>query len=181
MALFVVTPVLGPVLSLSASSVFSGPLTLVLSSPLPDLPPATSPRESELPSPASLCLPVATITVLAFELPFPLLSPLPLSLALTSLPELALALLSELALVSLVALTSLLELALALLLELALVSLLAFVSELTVAPPLDLACVLAGAGLLDLAAGSAGFAGELLEAFGAGAADGAGWLLEPPF
>jgi len=32
-----------------------------------------------------------------------------------------------------------------------------------------------------LAAGSAGFAEALLEAFGAGAADGAGWLLEPPF
>src|SRR5258706_8718172 len=86
-ALFVVTPVLGPVLSLSASSVFSGPLTLVLSSPLPDLPPATSPRESELPSPASLCWPVATITVPDFELPFPLLSPL-LELAL-ALAELA--------------------------------------------------------------------------------------------
>jgi hypothetical protein len=41
---------------------------------------------------------------------------------------------------------------------------------------LALACELAGAGLLlDLAAGSAGFAGALLEAFGAG------WLLEPPF
>ena len=53
-ALLVLTPVLGPVLSLSTSSCFAEPLTLILSSPLPDLPPATSPRESELPSPASL-------------------------------------------------------------------------------------------------------------------------------
>jgi hypothetical protein len=76
--------------------------------------------------------------------------------------------------------------------ELAWVSLLAWASLLE----LDLACELAGAGLLDLAAelgfawslasGSAGLgAGALLEAFGAGAgalaAFGAGWLLEPPF
>lgn len=208
MALFVVMPVLGPVLAPSASSVFSGPLTLVLSSPLPDLPPATSPRESELPSPASLCWPEATITVLDFELSFPLVSPLPLTLALTSEPEVALALLAALALVSLLALTSLPALTL--------VSLLALASELTDALPLALACrlaltELAAAGLLDLASalgrawslasGSTGLgagallealsagagAGALLEAIGAGAgagaleAFGAGWLLEPPF
>ena len=157
MVLFVVAPVLGPVLSLSASSVFSGALvlTLILLSALP----ISGAAESDL--------------------PFPLLE-LPLSFALTSELELALALLLELAFVSLLALTSLLELALALVLELTFVSLFALASLLELA----LACELAGAELLlDLAAGSAGFAGALLEAVGAGAlaAFGAGWLLEPPF
>ena len=113
------------------------------------------------------------------DLPFPLLE-LPLSFALTSELELALALLLELALVSLLALTSLLELPLELLLELTFASLFALASLLELA----LACELAGAELLlDLVAGSAGFAGALLEAVGAGAlaAFGAGWLLEPPF
>jgi hypothetical protein len=66
------------------------------------------------------------------------------------------------------------------LLELTFVSLFALASLFELA----LACELAGAGLLlDLAAGSAGFAGALLEAVGAGAlaAFGAGWLVEPPF
>jgi len=99
-----------------------------------------------------------------------------------------LALLAEVALVSLLALTSLLVPALALLLELALALLLelTFVSLFALASlfELALACELAGAWpLLDLAAGSAGFAVVLLEAFGACAlaAFGAGWLLEPPF
>ena len=47
-------------------------LALVRSSPLPDLPPATSPRESELPSPASLWLPLPEAVIEA-ALPLPLL------------------------------------------------------------------------------------------------------------
>ena len=47
-------------------------LALVRSSPLPDLPPATSPRESELPSPASLWLPLPE-AVIGAALPLPLL------------------------------------------------------------------------------------------------------------
>ena len=52
---------------------------------MPDLPPATSPRESELFSPASLCLPVASVeaTAPALTVALPLAWALPLSLALT--------------------------------------------------------------------------------------------------
>jgi hypothetical protein len=137
MALFVVTPVLGPVLSASASSVFSGPLVLTfLSLPLFD------------------CLLVAAGVAPALPLLF--------SLALTSLPALALAL----------------------------VSLLAFASELPDALPLAFTCELALALVLDLAAADAfaDGAGALAGlAAGAGAGAGAlagfdaGWLLEPPF
>jgi hypothetical protein len=52
----------------------------VRSSPFPVLPPATSPRESELPSPDSLCLPLAATVVEAPALS--LVSLLPLLLAL---------------------------------------------------------------------------------------------------
>jgi hypothetical protein len=52
-ALPAVLPALVPVLSRASSWCF------VRSSPFPLLPPATSPRESELPSPDSLCLPWA--------------------------------------------------------------------------------------------------------------------------
>jgi len=78
----VVLPVLAPVLSLSASASFDL-LALVRSSPLPDLPPATSPRESELPSPASLCCALPDAVVEAPALPFALLAPL----AVVLLPE----------------------------------------------------------------------------------------------
>ena len=89
--LVVETPVLGPVLMLSAVS------TLVRSSPLPFLPPETSPRESELFSPISFLVPVVAMRELL---------PLPLPLLLTSLP--APTLTSPLAAVSLLADTSLL-------------------------------------------------------------------------
>jgi hypothetical protein len=73
----VVFPVLAPVLSLSASW-FALLLTfaLVRSSPLPALPPATSPRESELPSPDSLCFAFPDAVVEAPALPFAWLLPL---------------------------------------------------------------------------------------------------------
>src|SRR5206468_4191779 len=64
----VVVPVLAPVLSLSESaSCIALPLAVVLtrSSPLPVLPPATSPWESELFSPASLCWPVDFVSAAA--------------------------------------------------------------------------------------------------------------------
>ena len=50
-------------------------LALVRSSPLPDLPPATSPRESELPSPTSLWLPLPDAVIEAPAVLLPLLEP----------------------------------------------------------------------------------------------------------
>ncbi|TMG12133.1 MAG: hypothetical protein E6I00_07585 [Chloroflexi bacterium] len=99
----VVLPVLAPVLSPSESaSCLSLPLAVTLSrsSPLPDLPPATSPRESALPS-SSFSLDFPEASVVAAALPLALM----LTLALPSplLFALSLAWLFACALVSLLA------------------------------------------------------------------------------
>jgi hypothetical protein len=73
-----------PVLSIPSSFCF------VLSSPFPLLPPATSPRESELPSPDSLCLPLAATVVEAPALSCVSLLPLLLALPEASPPAFSL-------------------------------------------------------------------------------------------
>jgi hypothetical protein len=78
-----VLPVLAPVLSIASSWCFD------LSSPFPLLPPATSPRESELFSPDSLCLLFAATSADAPALL--LLSDLPWSFALPEASPLELA------------------------------------------------------------------------------------------